>query len=202
MEGAGKTTQLARLADRLERRSVPHRVVREPGGTAGGERIRDIVLDAGLDLTDHAELLLMLAARAEFVRRLVEPSLAAGEVVLADRYELSTFAYQGLARGLGLDRVRALNAFATGGRKPDLTVLLRVGPREARRRRRGAVPDRVEGAGEAFHSDVAGAYERLAETESGVVAVDAEGSPDQVEARIVRLLADRWPETFAVSTGS
>jgi dTMP kinase len=202
VEGAGKTTQLQRLARRLEGRSVPHRVVREPGGTAAGERIRQVVLDAELELTDHAELLLMLAARAEFVRRLVEPALEAGEVVLADRYELSTFAYQGMARELGLERVREMNAFATGGRKPDLTVLLRVGPGEARRRRAGEVPDRLEGAGEGFHAEVARAYERLAATEEHVRVVDAEGPPDEVEARIARLLAEEWPETFAVSTGS
>lgn len=181
---------------------MPHRVVREPGGTDAGERIREVVLDADLELTDHAELLLMLAARAEFVRRLVEPAIAGGEVVLADRYELSTFAYQGVARDLGLERVRDLNAFATGGRKPDLTLYLRVGPAEARRRRGGDVPDRLEGAGDAFHADVARAYERLAETEPDVIAVDGEGPPERVEARISRILADRWPETFAVSTGS
>lgn len=196
IEGSGKSTQAARLARRLEARGVEHTVVREPGGTEAGERIRDVVLDPALDVTPETELLLILAARAEFVRRRVEPALERGQVVVADRYDLSTLAYQGIARGLGLERVRALNRFATGGREPDVTLVLMVDPEEGRRRRAGLPADRMEREDEAFHREVARAYERLAREEAEVVAVDGSGSPDEVERRILEVLAGRWPQTF------
>lgn len=196
VEASGKSTQARRLARRLEASGIEHRLAREPGGTDAGERIRDVVLDPGLDLDPRTELLLMLAARAEFVRRSVRPALERGEVVLADRYELSTFAYQGLARGLDLERVRRLNRFATDGLRPDLTLLLLVEPDEARRRREGERTDRMEGAGEAFHGAVDRAYRRLAREEEGVVAVDGSGRPEEVEERIFGELSARWPELF------
>lgn len=202
MEGAGKSTQIRRVASRLEERGVPFTVVREPGSTPAGERIREVVLDAGLDLEPETELLLMLAARAEFVRKEVEPGLARGDVVLADRYELSSFAYQGLARDLGLERVRELNRFATGGRRPDATILLLVSPSESLRRRDGEAADRMEGEGEAFHRAVARAYRKLAREEAGVIAVDADGPEEDVEERVLGALASRWPDVFGSPTGS
>lgn len=201
VEGAGKSTQASRLAARLARLEVPHRLVREPGGTSVGERVREIVLDPGLSLEPETELLLMLAARAEFVRRLVEPALARGEVVVADRYELSTLAYQGLARGLGLEEVRRLNRFATGGTKADAVVLLVVDPEEGRRRA-GPAGDRMEGEGEAFHARVDRAYRRLAEEEPEVLAVDGSGDVEEVEARVWESLAGRWPSVFARPEGA
>lgn len=197
VEGAGKSTQAARLCRRLERDDVRHRFVREPGGTDVGERIREVVLDPGIEIADEAELLLMLAARAQFVRRVAEPALARGEVVIADRYELSTFAYQGMARGLGLERVRTLNRFATGGLEPDLTVVLEVSAEEARRRRGSGAGDRLERAGSEFHERVAGAYGRLACSEDGVVVVDGGGSVEEVEGRVVAELRARWPAVFS-----
>ena len=197
VEASGKSTQARRLADRLEAAGVEHRLVREPGGTEAGERIREVVLDPDLALDPRTELLLMLAARAEFVRRSVRPALKAGEVVLADRYELSTFAYQGLARGLGLERVRRLNRFATGGLRPDATLVLMVDPEEARARRSDASPDRMEGEGADFHAAVDRAYRRLARQEEGAVAVNASGSPDEVEVRIRTAVAERWPDLLS-----
>ena len=196
VEGSGKTTQADRLARRLQAREVEHTVVREPGGTDAGERIREVVLDPDLEVAPETELLLILAARAEIVRRRVEPALARGEVVLADRYELSTFAYQGIARGLGLEEVRALNRFATGGRRPDATLVLLVDPEESRRRRTELPPDRMEGEGDAFHGAVARAYERLAREEPGAVAVDGSGTPEEVEGRLLEVLSARWPSIF------
>lgn len=196
VEGAGKSTQASRLSHRLDRHGVAHELAREPGGTEAGERIREVVLDPEIAVSDETELLLMLAARAELVRSVVEPALARGEVVIADRYEHSTFAYQGMARGLGLDRVQGLNRFATGGLEADLTLLLEVGPEEARRRRGDAAPDRVEDAGEAFHRRVADAYGRLAAPDDRVVVVDARGTPEAVEARVAGELRARWPEVF------
>jgi len=196
VEGAGKTTQLRRMASRLEAAGTPVRAVREPGGTPVGEAIRAVVLDPGLEPTPEAELLLMLAARAEFVRRVVEPALASGQIVLADRYELSTLAYQGLARGLGLERVRELNAFATGGLRPDATLLLSVDAEEAVRRREGADPDRMEREGAPFHERVAAAYRRLAAEEADVIEIAGTGRPEEVERRIWEALAARWPRRF------
>lgn len=201
VEGAGKTTQAVRLARRLEDHGVPHRLVREPGGTEAGERIRRVVLDPGIAVAPETELLLMLAARAEFVRRLVEPAVAGGEVVVADRYELSTFAYQGIARGLGLERVRELNRFATGGLQADVTVVLELDPEEARRRRGGGAGDRLEEAGEAFHARVAEAYARLARSEERIVPVDGSGPEEDVEERVTEELRARWPGLFAPPDG-
>ena len=197
MEASGKSTQAGRLAARLEEAGVPHQLLREPGGTDAGERIREVVLDPRLSLNDRTELLLMLAARAEFVHARVRPALERGDVVIADRYELSTFAYQGLARGLGLERVRRLNRFATGGLRPDVTLVLLVDPEEARVRREGQRPDRVESEGKDFHAAVEAAYRRLAREESEVVAVDGSGPADAVEKRVLSILGERWPDLFS-----
>lgn len=200
VEGSGKSTQAARLRDRLAAAGVAHLLAREPGGTPGGERIRDVVLDPSLELTSETELLLLLAARAEFVRRLVRPALERGEVVVADRYEMSTFAYQGAARGLGLEVVRGLNRFATGGLAPDLTLVLLVDPDEGRRRRGDAPPDRLEAEGGSFHGSVAEAYEGLAASEPNAVAVDGTGSPEEVEQRVAEALRRHLPDRFPPET--
>lgn len=200
VEGAGKSTHARRLADRLREAGVPARLAREPGGTEVGERIREVVLDPDLEMVPEAELLLLLAARAQFVREVVRPALERGEVVVADRYELSTLAYQGVARGLGLERVRALNDFATGGLAPDAVVLLRVEPEEGLRRKRGKA-DRMERETGPFHRRVAEAYGELVRELPGAVVVDTDASRDTVEARILQELAARWPETFRLGAG-
>jgi dTMP kinase len=195
VEGAGKTTHLRRLSRRLDRSGVAHLVVREPGGTPAGERIRSIVLDRDSELFPETELLLVLAARAEFVRRVVRPALARGELVLADRYDLSTLAYQGAARGIGIERARSLNAFATGGLRPDGTLLLELDPDRGRERKSGAA-DRMESEDAAFHRAVADAYGRLAESEPGIVRVSTSGSPEDVHRTIWSELSARWPDRF------
>lgn len=210
MEGAGKSTHLELLGEHLTGRDVPHRIVREPGGTEAGERIRRVVLDAALEVTPRTELLLMLAARAEFVDRLVRPALERGQVVLADRYEMSTFAYQGVGRGIGLETVRALNDFATDGLKPDALVLLEVSAETGRRRKAGEVErDRMEREDDDFHHAVAGAYRRLAEehpewlarSSDGLIRVPAEAGREEVHRRIRTALHGRWPETFGTPAG-
>lgn len=197
IEGSGKSTQVRLLADWLDRRGIPYLATREPGGTAVGEAIRQILLH-GHDMPAETELLLMNAARAAFVAGVVRPALAAGKVVLADRFALSSVAYQGYGRGLPIDQVRDVCAFATGGIGPDLTIVLDV-PQEigdARRSSRSDA-DRIERAGAGFHRRVAEAYRLLPDTEAGVERVSGTGRAEEVHERIRTLLAARFPETFA-----
>jgi dTMP kinase len=157
----------------------------------------------GGDISAQTELLVALAARAAHVHELIRPALAEGEVVVCDRYELSTFAYQGMARGLGLEQVRTLNEFATGGLHPDLTIVLDVPAREGEARRTRARPefDRIERAGIDFHARVAEAYRLLASREPAVELVDGRAAADAVQATIRRLLQGRFSETFPSKAG-
>ena len=198
-EGSGKTTQAALLSAWMTQRGIAHRVVREPGGTPVGEAIRSVVLGrTDLIMPAETELFLMLASRAAFVRDVVRPALDAGEVVLADRFALSTLAYQGYARGLDLGDVRRAIHLATGGLEPDLYVVLDVpvGEGAARQRHGGKQPDRIEGEGEDFLRRVRDGYLELAEVEAHVRVVDGDGSPEAVHGRIRRLLESELPEPF------
>ena len=202
VEGSGKTTQAARLAEHLRRHGLRVTVAREPGSTPLGERIRALVLEhAELQIPARSELFLMLAARAAFVEQVVRPALEAGEVVIADRFELSTLAYQGAGRGLSTEEVVRGNRFATGGLRPDVTLLLELDPEEGGRRQALAAKqrDRLESEGAAFHRRVADGYLALAEVVEGLVRVDATGSIEAVGERILAALAGRFPETFAGS---
>ena len=191
-EGSGKSTQIARLARRLQAAGLKVRVLREPGGTRVGEAVRALLLDpehAGLDST--AELLLYEASRAQLVAEVIEPALAAGEVVLCDRFYDSTTAYQGHARGLDLARIRELNTVASLGIVPDRTVVLDIDPDAGvtRATRNGA--DRLEGESAAFHRAVrAGFLAIAAEEPARVVVVDALGSMEVVSERVSAALCD------------
>jgi len=210
-EGVGKTTQVRRLAGTLTARGVPHLGVREPGGTAIGNKIRNLLLEPGPGFSARTEALLFMASRAELVDNDIRPALARGEVVIADRFFLSTYAYQIAGRGLSETEVTAANRFATGGLAPDLTILLRltVAAALARTDSRGA-RDRIESADDDFHHRVAEAFDRFAEPawqrshpESGpVVAIDAAASVDEVAAAVLAMLEQRWPETFRPAVGS
>jgi len=198
-DGAGKTTQVALLSAWLEAIGLPHVSTREPGGTPVGEAIREVVLGrADLDMPAETELLLILAARAAFVRDVVRPALEAGKVVIADRFSLSTLAYQGYGRGLPLAGVRAGIEIATGGLSPDLYLLLDLPSEEGteRQRRDGAEEDRIEAAGAAFREAVRNGYLALAESEARVEVVSARGTPEEVHARLRDRLMARFPETF------
>jgi len=210
-EGVGKTTQVRRLAGTLTARGIPHLGVREPGGTAIGNKIRNLLLEPGPGFSARTEALLFMASRAELVDNDIRPALARGEVVIADRFFLSTYAYQIAGRGLSESEVTAANRFATGGLVPDLTILLRltVAAALARTDSRGA-RDRIESADDDFHHRVAEAFDRFAEPawqrshpESGpVVAIDAAASVDEVAAAVLAMLEQRWPETFRPAVGS
>jgi dTMP kinase len=202
VEGAGKTTQLLRLSTRLAAAGVPFDKFREPGGTPLGDEIRRLLLDPDRDLTPRAEALLFMASRAELVERLLKPALAAGRIVLLDRFFLSTYAYQIHGRGLDEREVRAANLTATAGLVPHLTILLRFGALEgvARAQARGAL-DRMESAGAAFHDRVAAAFGtfespawQAAHPECGpILPVSADGTADDVEARIIHALSEAVP---------
>jgi len=192
MDGSGKTTQLRRLAARL--RSIGRAVLEtaEPGGTAIGRKIRQILLDAGnQELSPRAELLLYFASRAQNVDEAIRPALQRGEIVLADRFTDSTFAYQGCARGLGADDVLTLDRIACRGLQPDLTLLLEIGPDTslARARARNAAitsPEtRMDEQSVEFHRKVHEAYEALAAREpERVKRIDGAVAADDVECAI------------------
>ncbi len=200
-EGSGKSTQAARLSDRLS--AV---LTREPGGTAIGAALRTILLDArttGLD--DRAEALLMAADRAQHVAEVVRPALAAGRHVVSDRYIGSTLAYQGFGRGLPVDDLRRLSNWAAGGLAPDVVVLLDV-PRELGSTRAAGradpEPDRVEAAGDGFHERVMRGYRALAAADPAHwVVVDGTAPADDVEAVVWKCVITRCPELAAGGTG-
>jgi len=203
VEGAGKTTQLERLALRLGRHGVTLRMLREPGGTAVGDEIRALLLRPGTLIPPRSEALLFMASRAALMDQQVLPALERDEMVLMDRFFLSTYAYQVAGRGLPEREVREANALATGGRVPDVTVLLTLPVTEglARAARRGQA-DRMEQADRAFHARVEDAFARFADErwqvghpECGpLVPVSAVGSVDEVEDRIWRVIAAACPE--------
>ncbi len=198
-DGVGKTTQAVLLSAWLDAIGLPHVTTREPGGTPVGEAIRTIVLDRkDLDMPAESELLLILAARAAFVRDVVRPALAEGKTVLADRFSLSTLAYQGYGRGLDLDRVRDGIRIATDGLVPDMYLLLDLPVAEGQDRQRldGAEVDRIEKEGRGFREAVRDGYLALAESEPGVELLSARGSPEEVHARIRDRLMATFPTTF------
>lgn len=183
VDGAGKTTLAAALAQRLRSRGREIEQLREPGGVAAAERIRALVADPALAIGPRAEALLFAAARAQLVEERIEPALAAGRWVMVDRFVDSSLAYQGGGRMLGVPEIRAINEFATSGLWPDLTLLLTVDPGTgaARRATRGTPPDRLEQAGNAFQASTAAAYRALVAAEpERFHVIDAEAPPDVV----------------------
>jgi dTMP kinase len=178
IDGAGKTTLAAALAERLGAT-----LLREPGGVELSERIRSLVKDPSLHVDPRAEALLYAAARAQLVAERLRPLLDRGETVVLDRFVDSSLAYQGAARSLGVDAVRAINEFGTGGLVPDLTLLLRLRPEDGRARQdgRGEAPDRLEAEPDAFFERIAEAYDELARREpERIVVLDAARPADEV----------------------
>lgn len=195
-EGCGKSTQAKRLAAMLRNTGVEVVMTREPGGTRLAELIRSLLKDEKEDPPcDRSELLLFLAARAQLVRNVIVPALEAGKWVVSDRFSDSTFAYQGYGRGLPLDVLRAANDFACDGVRPDLTLLLDVKPEVARARMRSreeatnTVADRIELAGDEFHSRLRAGFLEIAEAEpERIKVIDANSSVEEVWAQVVENL--------------
>jgi dTMP kinase len=184
IDRSGKTTQARLLCDALGDRAL---AVREPGGTPVGEQVRALLKDPVVEIGAHAEALLFAAARAELVERVIAPALADGRVVVSDRFLDSSLAYQGEARGLGVDEVRRLNDWAIGGIKPDITFLLALQPDAAAAR--GAEADRFESEGAGLQLRVQEAYERMAAAEpERWRRIDADRDPAEVHAEVLALV--------------
>ncbi len=183
LDGAGKSTLATGLADALRERGMTLELMREPGGVEVSERLRELVKDPSLQIDGRAEALIYAAARAQLVATRVRPVLAAGDWVLLDRFVDSSLAYQGAGRGLGVEEVAAINAFATGGLRADRTLLLRIEPGTGRARQddRGEQPDRLELEDETFFATIAAAYDALAQAEPfRIRVIDATASPQEV----------------------
>lgn len=204
-EGAGKTTQVRLLAERLKTARIPCTTVREPGGTPVGDSIRGILLHADQEIIPSTEALLFMASRAELVARGILPALEKGNNVLVDRFFLSTYAYQIFGRGLPEAEVRAANRLATAGLVPDLTLLLDVAAAEGlgRADARGA-RDRMERSGDDFHQRVTSAFRQFADPawqdshpECGPIKlINGTGAESTVQKRIMSALAKAFPQPF------
>ncbi|MBR2824543.1 MAG: dTMP kinase [Clostridia bacterium] len=194
LDGSGKSTQIERLTDSMDRFGFEVMLTREPGGTAVGEKIRDILLDReNAEMTAETEALLYAAARAQHVREKIRPAVAAGKVVLCDRFLDSSVAYQGGGRQLGVDRVLAMNAPAVGGTLPLLTVYLDLDHRASLARREAASRlDRLEMEKEDFHARVEEGYHALiARNPERYVVVDARGDREDIAGTIRKAVLAR-----------
>ncbi|WP_460040682.1 dTMP kinase [Thermaerobacter litoralis] len=190
-EGSGKSTQAAVVMDWLRSRGLPCRLVREPGGTLLGERLRELLLDGAGRPVPVAEMLMFAAARAQLVETVVVPALLAGETVVCDRYVDSSLAYQGAGLGLGFEAVWAVNRLATRGVLPDLTLLFDCPPDQARARHRRPGDD-IESRDAAFHERVRQGYLALAAAQGHRIVVIDASRPALDVAEAVRRILDRF----------
>jgi dTMP kinase len=191
-DGAGKSTQVRALAEALKRRGIDVLVTREPGGSEGAEKIRQLLLGKDEQWDAEAEALLFAAARADHIAKTIAPALAAGRWVISDRFVDSSLAYQGGAGGLGIEAVRAINAFAIGEHFPDRTLVLTLDEGADRAKARdGDASDRIGGRGADYHHKVAVAFQLIAAEEpKRVQLVDASGPPEEVTQRLLDAIQD------------
>ncbi len=197
IDGAGKTTLAKGLVGALSERGLTVELLREPGGVELSERVRALVKDPDLEVDARAEALLYAAARAQLVAERLRPELAAGRWLLLDRFVDSSLAYQGAGRALGVEAVRAINEFATGGLTPERTLLLRLDPAAGRARasQRGEAPDRLEREADAFFAAIAGSYDELAAADpQRIRVIDASRPAGEVLSSALAALADLLPE--------
>ena len=184
-DGAGKSTQALRLAERLKARGISVLALREPGGSAVGEAIRGLVLTHRKEkMYALTETFLFQAARAQLIQEIIKPALDAGTWVICDRFHLSTLVYQGFAGGVSPKSVRTLTTLACDGVSPDLYLVVWVAPNIGVARRADRPADRMEAKGEKFIRDVANAYRKEAKRDKQYVFVDGDGTLEEVEARI------------------
>ena len=193
-DGCGKSTQLKLLSKYLTEEKIPHIFTREPGGGKISEAIREILLSGkNSEMTDECEALLYAAARVQHLHDRVEPALTKGELVICDRYVDSSLAYQAYARGLGVDFITKINAYALENYLPDITVFIDLTPEAAFQRKQGADEnDRLEQAGMEFHRRVYAGYKALAQQyPDRFVCVDGNQTPLEIFKQIVELLEER-----------
>lgn len=192
-EGCGKTTQLELIRKHLQSINREYVLTREPGGCPISEEIRKLLLHGKENIDPKAEFLLFCAARAELVKKVINPALSEGKLVIADRFYDSSVAYQGIARGLGKENVRLLTEFAIGDLKPDLTVYLKISPKKAFERKGGFdVDDRIESEGIEFHNAVFEGYNKLAEEEPDrFLVIDSDDEVEKVFKNILDGISER-----------
>ncbi len=193
-DGCGKSTQLKMFNAYLTENNIPHIFTREPGGGKISEAIREILLSGkNMEMTDECEALLYAASRVQHLSDRVEPALKEGKLVICDRYVDSSFAYQAYARGLGVDFIGKINAYALTNYRPDVTIFIDLTPEAAFLRKHGADEnDRLEQAGMAFHKKVYAGYKQLAQDEpERIVCVDGNQSPEGVFADVLKALKTR-----------
>jgi dTMP kinase len=194
IDGAGKSTLARSLAEVLAARREPVELIREPGGVEVSERIRALLIDPQLPVSPRSEALLYAAARAQLVEQLLEPRMAAGALLILDRFVDSSLAYQGAGRGLGIDQISLLNRFATGPLEPDRTLLLDLPAAVGRARKNDEEPDRLEREGSEFFETIAQAYRELArEQPQRIRTIDAQASPEEVLEAALEALSDLLP---------
>jgi dTMP kinase len=185
---SGKSTQARLLADALRGRGREVLHTREPGGTSVAEGVRKVLLDPSLTIDPLAELFLYEASRAQHTAEKIRPALSAGQVVVSERFTMSTDAYQGVARGLGLKTTGTLNGIATGGLTPDLTILLDVPPAEFDARDKGRELDRLERENADFRAKVRKGYLKAAKADKKAVILDGRRPMDELQREILRLV--------------
>jgi dTMP kinase len=186
-EGSGKSTLIQAIAEKLAARGEQPLLIREPGGTEIGERVRNILLDpASEEMFPETELLLMVASRAQLVREKINPALEAGMIILCDRFADASVAYQGFGRGLGEKKVSELNDFALGGREPDLTFLCMLPPEEGQARLKNRATDRLDRETAEFHQRVFEGYQSMAASgKHRFKVIDAAASPQAMLAEVL-----------------
>ncbi len=193
-EGVGKSRQIHLLEDYLKNNGIKYYLTREPGGTLVSEQIRSVILDGkNVSMTDECEALLYAAARAQLLTEEIKPRLEAGELVLCDRYIDSSFAYQGYARGLGVEFIEKINSFATQNFMPDYTLFLNLTPEQAFKRKGGVdKSDRLELSGMEFHKKVYDGYLCLTRRyPERFIVIDASGEKEQTHAKIISALKEK-----------
>jgi len=190
VEGCGKSTQAKLLAQCLQQSGEQVTLTHEPGGTAVGEAIRSILLDADLAMGALTEALLFCASRTQHIQEVIEPALVAGNIVVCDRFSAATAAYQGYAGGLGLELFKQLDEVATGGRCPDMTIILDIDPAKGRKRKQsGTPPDRIERKDDDYHRRVReGFLEYARQLGPRAAVVNADDSPQQIHQAILEVL--------------
>lgn len=186
-DGTGKSTQIKRVAEALKERGAEVVLTREPGGTEVAEMLRTIVLNPDIEINVRTETLLYIAARADHIEKVIKPALAAGKIILCDRFSDSTLVYQGIVKGLPLNELEQLTSFAVDGVMPDITILLDADPKDllGRREERG-VSDRYENEGLIFQQGIANGFRKLAQNSERIKIINALQDIDCVTADILK----------------